>query len=36
MSNDILIEIRIPKNLMVGDASQGNDAARKDSEVGGS
>lgn len=36
VSNDILIEIRIPKNLMDGDASQGNDAARKDSEVGGS
>ncbi|XP_075669020.1 21.7 kDa class VI heat shock protein [Castanea sativa] len=36
VSNDMLIEIRIPKNIMDGDASQGNDAARKDSEAGGS
>jgi HSP20 family molecular chaperone IbpA len=31
LNNDILLEIRIPKSLLDGDPSQGNDVASKDS-----
>lgn len=34
VNNDLLLEIRIPKNLLDGDPSQGNDVASKDSELG--